>query len=83
MLSFSINAPQKAEFDDEMINIAKQIDMYFIPTRGPDAWRDGVPNDFYTLDDVDEAILISELINEEMDEYWNTLKAPSSLMKRN
>ena len=74
---------KKAEFDDDLINIAKQIDMYFVPTRDPDSWPDGVPNDFYTLDDVDEAIRISELIIGAIDERWNMLKTPSSPMKRN
>ena len=74
---------KKAEFDDDLINIAKQIDMYFVPIRDPDSWPDGVPNDFYTLDDVDEAIRISELIIGAIDERWNMLKTPSSPMKRN
>ena len=37
---------KKVNFDDKIINTAKLIDRYYIPTRYTDAWAEGIPEDY-------------------------------------
>ncbi len=57
-----------------MINLAKKIDKYYIPTRYTDAWSEGIPEDYYTLEDANEAIDCSESIISEVENKWKSLK---------
>ena len=64
----------KAGFDKNLVNIAKVLDKYYIPTRYTDAWTEGVPEDYYTLDEENEAIANAGIIIEEVESKWKSLK---------
>ncbi len=64
----------KADFNKKLINIAKTVDKYYIPTRYTDAWAEGSPEDYYTLDNANEAIECSESIIKEIEDRWKSLK---------
>ncbi len=56
---------KKAGFNDEIINTAKIVDKFYIPTRYTDAWSEGIPSDYYTDNNAKDAIKASEsIINE-------------------
>ncbi len=65
---------KKADFDNKLINVAKTVDKYYIPTRYTDAWAEGSPEDYYTLDNANEAIECSESIIKEIENRWKSLK---------
>ena len=62
---------KKTGFGDNIINLAKKIDKYYIPTRYTDAWSEGLPEDYYTAE---EALVCSEKVISEVDEKWRSLK---------
>jgi Uncharacterized conserved protein related to C-terminal domain of eukaryotic chaperone, SACSIN len=64
----------KAEFGEETIKLAKKIDKYYIPTRYTDAWSEGLPEDYYTMEDADDALKCSEIIISEVECRWKLLK---------
>jgi HEPN domain-containing protein len=64
----------KADFNKKLINIAKTVDKYYIPTRYTDAWAEGSPEDYYTIDNANEAIECSESIIKEIEDRWKSLK---------
>ncbi len=64
----------KVGFDQNLVNIAKLIDKYYIPTRYTDAWPEGVPEDYYTLDEANEAIANAETVMEGVEDKWKSLK---------
>ena len=59
---------KKADFDISMIDMAITVDKYYIPTRYTDAWAEGSPEDYYTLDNANEAIECSESIIREVED---------------
>ena len=65
---------KKASFDEHVVNTAKIIDKYYIPTRYTDAWSEGIPEDYYTLEEANEAINCSETIIDEVENKWKSLK---------
>ncbi|KAA8922166.1 HEPN domain-containing protein [Thermoplasma sp.] len=66
---------KKANFDESLINIAKKIDRYYIPTRYTDAWSDGSPEDYYSSDDAEEAISSAESIISEVENRWKSFRS--------
>ena len=64
---------KKVNFDDQIINVAKIIDKYYIPTRYTDAWAEGVPEDYFTVEEAAEAIDYSEFIIDEVERKWKLL----------
>ena len=64
---------KKVNFDDQIINVAKIIDKYYIPTRYTDAWAEGIPEDYYTIEEAAEAIRYSEFIIDEVDNKLKSL----------
>ncbi len=65
---------EKSNFDKKLINKAKTLDKYYIPTRYTDAWSEGIPEDYYTLEETEEALNYSEMIIEEVENKWKSLK---------
>ena len=65
-------------FSQELINLAKKVDKYYIPTRYTDAWSEGLPEDYYTIDEAEEAILSAEGVIREVEERWKSLKNEKS-----
>jgi HEPN domain-containing protein len=64
---------KRVNFDDNIINAAKLIDKYYIPTRYTDAWAEGIPEDYFTVEEATEAIRSSEFIINEVELKWKLL----------
>ncbi len=64
----------KAGFNSNLINPAKIIDKYYIPTRYTDVWSEGVPEDYYTLDEANQAINNTGAIISGVEDKWRLLK---------
>ena len=65
---------KNAEFNEKVLNLAKKIDKYYIPTRYTDAWSEGLPEDYYTLEDAEDAIMCAESVMIKVEERWKSLK---------
>lgn len=57
----------KAQFNANFINFGKTLDKYYIPTRYTDAWVEGIPSDYYAIED-------AEAIIQEVESNWKLLK---------
>jgi len=53
---------KRLDFSNGVVNNAKKIDKYYIPTRYTEAWSEGLSGDYYTTEDAEEVISYSELI---------------------
>ena len=73
---------KNAEFNEKVLNLAKKIDKYYIPTRYTDAWSEGLPEDYYTLEDAEDAIMCAESVMIEVEERWKSLKNAESNAKK-
>ncbi|MGQ9575491.1 MAG: HEPN domain-containing protein [Thermoguttaceae bacterium] len=54
--------PEKVRPDESLMDLAKQLDKHYIPTRYPNGFERGAPVDFYTRKEADEAIGAAEAI---------------------
>ena len=61
-------------FDAQIVDIAKQLDKLYIPTRYVDAWSEGIPDDYYTRENGESAKKGSEVIIEAVLLKWKSLK---------
>ena len=59
---------------NDIIDIAKSLDKYYIPTRYPNAWVEGSPHEYYTKGDADSAIECARNIIEWVEEVWRYLR---------
>lgn len=73
---------KNAEFNEKVLNLAKKIDKYYIPTRYTDAWSEGLPEDYYTLEDAEDAIMCAESVMIKVEERWKSLKNAESNAKK-
>jgi len=69
--------PRDLEYQ-EVIQEAKTLDKYYVPTRYPNAWSEGVPRDYYTEKDADEGIRYAERIISWVEASWRSLKKEES-----
>jgi len=60
--------------NDKIIQAAKTLDKYYVPTRYPNAWVEGSPNEYYTRNDAEEAIRLAENIIGWVEDKWKSLK---------
>lgn len=51
---------EKTEVADEVIDLGRTLDRFYIPTRYPNGWVEGVPADFYTSQEADLALSCGE-----------------------
>ena len=59
------NLPKSVEQPaDTLVNYARVLDKFYIPTRYPNGFESGAPTDFYTADEAQSAILLAEAILE-------------------
>lgn len=65
---------KRAGFDEELIKLAKKIDKYYIPTRYTDAWSEGLPEDYYTIEEAEDSLECSEKIISGVEDRWKSLK---------
>ena len=59
---------------DEILDPAKTLDKYYIPTRYPNAWSEGIPPDYYTLNDSKQAVSYASKIIDWVGEKWKSLR---------
>lgn len=64
----------KIGLSDDFIRYGKLLDKYYIPTRYTDAWAEGIPSDYYTIEEAKEAFECSEAIIMEMEAKWKSLR---------
>ncbi len=65
---------KKGGFSEDSIKLAKKIDKYYIPTRYTDAWSEGLPEDYYTIEEAEDALECSEKVISDVDDKWKSLK---------
>lgn len=68
--------------DEDLMQAAKTLDKYYVPTRYPNAWSEGMPYDYYTRLDADKAIEHAQRILLWVDGVWKQLKKECSLEVR-
>jgi len=57
-----IGIKEKIDVPNELIDKAKNLDKYYIPARYPNSWVSGIPGDYITKGDAQDAISNSEKI---------------------
>ncbi|MGP3666789.1 MAG: HEPN domain-containing protein [Candidatus Bathyarchaeota archaeon] len=62
------------QYDDKTVQAAKTLDKYYVPTRYPNAWVEGSPDEYYTRRDAEESIRLAEDIISWVEEKWKSLK---------
>ena len=65
--------PEELDFTD-IIQEAKTLDKYYIPTRYPNAWVEGTPDEYYTEQDAKTAISYAREIIKWVREKWRLLR---------
>jgi len=59
---------------EELLQMAKMLDRYYVPTRYPNAWAQGSPDEFYTLRDAEDAVISASAVVEWVDSVWRSLR---------
>lgn len=67
-------APSELKVEEKLIHVAKTLDKYYVPTRYPNAWAEGVPEDYYTVEDANQAIEYAKKILGWVEASWKLLK---------
>ncbi len=65
---------KKVSIPKNLIDQAKTLDKYYIPTRYPNAWSEGAPHEYYTESEGREAIKYAERIIEWVEDLWRSLR---------
>jgi len=66
----------------EILEHAKALDKFYVPTRYPDAWPEGIPVDYYTEKDAVEALMSAEKILDWVVRVWKSLGGGESNGRR-
>ena len=56
-----------------LIRAATRLSGYYTPTRYPDVWSEGIPEEYYTEEEAGEAIALARRIVEWVEEVWRRL----------
>jgi len=59
---------------EDVVQVAKSLDKYYVPTRYPNAWSEGAPHDYYTKLDASQAIDQAQQVLSWVDGTWRRLK---------
>ncbi|MEM4461305.1 MAG: HEPN domain-containing protein [Candidatus Bathyarchaeia archaeon] len=59
---------------NDVIEYAKTLDKYYVPTRYPNAWAEGMPYEYYTKLDATNAIGYSSRVISWVEDIWRYLK---------
>jgi len=62
------------EVSGEVMSDAKALDKLYVPTRYPNAWAEGSPEDYYTANDSQNAIKSAENIIRWVESSWKSLR---------
>jgi len=54
--------PEEHKPEESLINLAKELDRHYIPTRHPNSHPEGAPMDYYTREDAEKAIKCAEKV---------------------
>ena len=54
--------PEEHKPEESLINLAKELDRHYIPTRHPNSHPEGAPMDYYTREDAEKAISCAEKV---------------------
>jgi len=63
------------EVSEDLVQACATLDKYYVPTRYPNAWSEGSPEDYYTRRDAEEAIRLASQVIEWVSELWRRLSA--------
>jgi len=66
------------EVPENIIEYTKTLDKYYIPTRHPNAWSEGVPHEYYTRLDASNAIKYAEEVILWIEKVWKHLREEKS-----
>jgi HEPN domain-containing protein len=55
---------KKVEVNEELLNCARSLDRYYVPTRYPNGFESGSPYEYFTRRDAEDAIVCSRRIIE-------------------
>ena len=58
----------------EISDAALKLSRYYIPTRYPDVWSEGIPEEYYSASDSEEAITLAKKVIEWVEEEWRELE---------
>lgn len=58
----------------DVMQAAITLDKYYVPTRYPNAWHEGIPAEYYSRMDAEEAIRHAEEIVRWVERSWRSLK---------
>lgn len=47
---------ERTEVGDDVLEIGRVLDRFYVPTRYPNSWESGAPSDYYTGNDAQDAI---------------------------
>jgi len=67
-------APSSLHVSEGLIQRAKTLDKLYIPTRYPNAWAEGSPEDYYTVKDAEEAICCAKEVVSWVEASWRSLR---------
>lgn len=67
-------ASRGSEVSEDVVQGAKTLDKYYVPTRYPNAWVEGVPEEYYTERDAEEAFTSAEAVIGFVEKSWSLLK---------
>ena len=70
--------PKDLVVRENLIQAAKTLDKYYVPTRYPNAWTEGIPEEYYTREDAEKSIKYAEEIIGWVEESWKLLKGEKS-----
>lgn len=71
-------APEELERGEELMQHAKTLDKYYVPTRYPNAWAEGSPDEYYTRNDALSAVKSAEAIIKWVEDAWESLSKGGS-----
>ena len=57
----------------DVLDLGKFLDKFYVPTRYVDAWSEGVPYEYFTLNDAEMAIKAAERIIAFIEDLWRRL----------
>ncbi|RKZ26164.1 DNA-binding protein [bacterium] len=58
------NLKERVRVEEELLNCAKKLDKYYIPTRYPNGFDSGSPYEYFTKEEAEDAILCAGKIIE-------------------
>jgi len=58
---------------EEITYACSVLDKFYIPTRYPNAWAEGIPEDYYSRREAEEAIRLATRVIEWVSELWQRL----------